>query len=79
MKNEETGFLKASNQEPKGKFNAILGLVIEKISTITWRLGYDRQALAAFLGRYGAHISILTLVLLVGIFQHASLAPDEYR
>lgn len=75
MNNEETGFLKASDTGPIRKITSFLGHISGKLSAVTWRWGHDQQALAAFLGRYGAHISILTLVLMVGIFQHASLAP----
>lgn len=75
MNSEETGSKQASNVKPKWKIDTIRQNIVDKLTAITWRWRYDRQAFAAFLGRYGAHISILTLVLLVGIVQNASLAP----
>ena len=78
MNSEHTGFTEASDKEPKWSITSIWANIIEKVSAITWRWQDDRQALAAFLGRYGAHVSILTLVLLVGIVQHASLAPTTF-
>jgi murein DD-endopeptidase MepM/ murein hydrolase activator NlpD len=78
MNTEEPGLTEASDRESKRKLSSIWSSISEKISTIAWRWKDDRQALSAFLGRYGAHVSILTLVFLVGIVQHASLAPITF-
>jgi murein DD-endopeptidase MepM/ murein hydrolase activator NlpD len=78
MNTEETGFTEASDTGSKWSISSIWTKIITKISAMTWRWQDDRQAFAAFLGRYGAHVSILTLVLLVGIVQYASLAPITF-
>lgn len=39
-----------------------------------WRLSNDRQAVTSFLGRYSAHLGILTLVLLLAFFGKAAFA-----
>jgi murein DD-endopeptidase MepM/ murein hydrolase activator NlpD len=75
MNSEPDGLTEASRSKPKWKLKSIWISIEEKIKAIAWRWQDDRQAFSAFLGRYGAHVSIFTLVLLVGIVQHASLAP----
>jgi hypothetical protein len=75
MNSEKTGFSEASDSKPQWKITSIVVHISEKLSAVTWRWRYDRQTFAAFLGRYGAHVSILILVLLVGIVRHGSLVP----
>jgi murein DD-endopeptidase MepM/ murein hydrolase activator NlpD len=78
MNSEDTGFTEASDKGSKWSFSSVWTKIMTQISAMTWRWQDDRQALAAFLGRYGAHVSILILVLLVGVVQHASLAPITF-
>jgi hypothetical protein len=43
----------------------LLGKIVAVITASIWRRGYDRQAVAAFVGRYSAHSAILVLALLM--------------
>lgn len=57
------------------RLSHLVGQYIARISAYVWRLGQDRQAVAAFMGRYSAHAAILSLALLIGLFGRVSLTP----
>jgi murein DD-endopeptidase MepM/ murein hydrolase activator NlpD len=54
----------------------ILGSVIARLSATTWRWGYDRRAVAAFVGRYSAHLAIIALAIIIGLVGHIAVPPD---
>jgi LysM repeat protein len=43
----------------------VLGKIVAMVTATIWRRGYDRRAVAAFVGRYSAHSAILMLALLL--------------
>lgn len=49
--------------------------VLGRITAIVWRWGSDRRTVAAFVGRYSAHLAILTLALLLGLVGRIALTP----
>ncbi|HOU14049.1 MAG TPA: LysM peptidoglycan-binding domain-containing M23 family metallopeptidase [Anaerolineae bacterium] len=55
--------------------SSLLGHILGEATAIVWRWGNDRRAVAAFVGRYSAHLAILVLALLLGLVGRIALAP----
>lgn len=55
----------------------ILGRIVAGITATVWRWGYDRQAVAAFVGRYSAHLAIVALAVLLGLVGRVALSPTD--
>lgn len=53
------------------------GAIVARITATVWRWGYDRRAVASFIGRYSAHLAILSVALLVGLFGRIALSPAD--
>ncbi len=61
----------------KVRFSSLFGHILGEITAIVWRWGSDRQAIAAFVGRYSAHMAILVLALLLGLASRVAMAPPS--
>jgi len=70
-----TKFNNIQNSIPSGYRRAFLGQAVGKIMAVIWRWGNDRLVIASFVGRYSAHVAILTLALLMGFVGHFALTP----
>ncbi len=58
-------------------FPRTLGHLLAKVTVTLWRWSNDRQALTSFVGRYSAHLAILTLAFGIVLSGRISLSPDE--
>ncbi|MGC9523528.1 MAG: peptidoglycan DD-metalloendopeptidase family protein [Anaerolineae bacterium] len=47
------------------------------VTAAVWRWGGDRRAVAAFVGRYSAHLAIVALALLVGLVGRVAWSPTD--
>jgi hypothetical protein len=76
MENTQEGSLQEiSDSGPKWGLSGLLGHILGEITAIVWRWGNDRRAVAAFVGRYSAHLAILVLALMLGFAGRIALAP----
>ncbi len=66
--------LQAGYQELGASFTRPMRVAFGSILAWAWRMSSDRQAVASFLGRYSAHLGMLTLVLLLAFFGKAVFA-----
>ncbi len=55
----------------------LIGKFVAIMTATVWRWGYDRQAVAAFVGRYSAHMAIFVLALLIGFVGRVALSPMD--
>ncbi len=55
-----------------------VGRAIARGAALIWRRSADRRAVAAFVGRYSAHLSILALVLLMGVLGPISMLSESF-
>lgn len=51
--------------------------LIADVTAAVWRWEDDRQAVAAFVGRYSAHLAIVALALLVGLVGRVAWSPTD--
>lgn len=72
---QESSLQETDNLGPKWSLSHIFGHFLGRATAIVWRWGNDRRAVAAFVGRYSAHLAILTLALLVGLVGQMAFAP----
>ena len=72
---QESSLQDIDNLGPKWSLAHIFGHFLGGATAIVWRWGNDRRAVAAFVGRYSAHLAILTLALLVGLVGRIAFAP----
>lgn len=61
--------------QKRSLFSFGFGHVLGRLTAIVWRWGNDRRAVAAFVGRYSAHLAILTLALVLGLAGRVAFAP----
>lgn len=72
---QESSLQEIDSSRPQGSISGLVGRIIASTTAIVWRWGNDRRAVAAFVGRYSAHMSILLLALLIGMAGRIALAP----
>ena len=72
---QESSLQEIDSSRPQGSISGLVGRIIGSTTAIVWRWGNDRRAVAAFVGRYSAHMSILVLALLIGMAGRIALAP----
>ncbi len=72
---QESSLQEIDDSSPKWRLSGLLGHIVGEITAIVWRWGNDRRAVAAFVGRYSAHLAILVLALLLGLAGRIALAP----
>ncbi len=53
----------------------MFGRAVAEWSAAVWRWGRDRQALLAIIGRYSAHMAIVSLAVLIGVVGRVTLTP----
>lgn len=76
MENTQEGSLQEiDSSRPQRSISGFVGRVIASSTAIVWRWGNDRRAVAAFVGRYSAHMSILVLALLIGLAGRLAIVP----
>jgi len=76
MENTQEGSLQGiDSSRPQRSISGFVGRVIASSTAIVWRWGNDRRAVAAFVGRYSAHMSILVLALLIGLAGRLAIVP----
>jgi murein DD-endopeptidase MepM/ murein hydrolase activator NlpD len=74
MNTRESRSKKAQGQGSQREFMAGLYRVLAKSLAKAWRLRSDRQVVASSLGRYGAHLGIVMLALLLVLLGRVTLA-----
>ncbi len=72
---QESSLQEIDDSSSKWRLSGLLGHIVGEITAIVWRWGNDRRAVAAFVGRYSAHLAILVLALLLGLAGRIALAP----
>ena len=72
---QESSLQEIDSSRPQRSISGLVGRIIGSTTAIVWRWGDDRRAVAAFVGRYSAHMSILMLALLIGLAGRLALAP----
>ncbi len=72
---QESSLQEIDDAGPKLRLSSLLGHILGEVTAIVWRWGTDRRAVAAFVGRYSAHLAILVLALLLGLVGRIALAP----
>jgi len=72
---QESSLQEIDSSRPQRSLSNLVGRMIGSTTAIVWRWGNDRRAVAAFVGRYSAHMSILMLALLIGLAGRLALAP----
>ncbi len=72
---QESSLQEIDDSGPKLRLSSLLGHILGEATAIVWRWGNDRRAVAAFVGRYSAHLAILVLALLLGLVGRIALAP----
>lgn len=72
---QESSLQEIDSSRPQRSISSLIGRIIGSTTAIVWRWGNDRRAVAAFVGRYSAHMSILVLALLIGLAGRIALAP----
>ena len=53
----------------------VLSELIARASATLWRWGRDPHVVRALLGRYGAHLSIVALALVLSMLSHLAISP----
>jgi LysM repeat protein len=74
MDNTESGLQETSTGNAQAELISSLYRVLAKGFAKAWRLRSDRQVVASFLGRYGAHFGILTLALVLILLGNVAFA-----
>ncbi|MGC9394554.1 MAG: peptidoglycan DD-metalloendopeptidase family protein [Anaerolineae bacterium] len=72
---QESSLQEIDSSCPQRSISAFVGRILGSATAIVWRWGNDRRAVAAFVGRYSAHLSILVLALLIGMAGRIALTP----
>jgi hypothetical protein len=76
MENTQESSLQAADHlRPQKSVSAFVGRILGSTTAIVWRWGNDRRAVAAFVGRYSAHLSILVLALLIVMVGRMAVTP----
>ncbi len=57
------------------KVRFMFGRAVAEWSATVWRWGRDRQLLLAIIGRYSAHLAIVSLAALIGVVGRVTLTP----
>jgi len=69
--------LNSETETPKWGRPWTIESLIAQLSATVWRWGNDRQAVAAFVGRYSAHLAILVVALLIGLVGRITIAAVD--
>ncbi len=64
---QENSLQELDDSSPKLRLSDLFGHVLGGIAATIWRAGSERHIVAAFVGRYSAHVAILILALLLGL------------
>lgn len=77
MENTQESSLQETDSllSPQWSVSTVVGRILGSGTAIVWRWGNDRRAVAAFVGRYSAHLAILVLALLLAMAGRIALAP----
>ncbi len=68
--------LTGADSRESDSFVRISGKMLARVIGLAWRLQDDRQAIAALIGRYSAHASLIALAVLIGLLGYGGLAQD---
>jgi len=72
---QESSLQEIDSLHQQKSISGFVGRILGSVTAIVWRWGSDRRAVAAFVGRYSAHLSILVLALLMIVAGRIALTP----